>query len=76
MITFWIIRLYLYNLISTDDCWGRVTFGEIHTYTEEVTLSGKKTPTGRTSGETIMAPKGINLSGKRTELRNYMQHIF
>jgi len=36
-------------------------------FTEGVKLSGKKTSAGRNSGETIMAPKGINLSGKRTE---------
>jgi len=27
-------------------------------YTEEAALSGKKTITGRTSGETVKAPKG------------------
>lgn len=36
-------------------------------FTEGAKLSGKKTSAGRDSGETIMAPKGINLSGKRTE---------
>jgi hypothetical protein len=36
-------------------------------FTEGVKLSGKQTSTGQYSGETIKAPKGINLSGKRTE---------
>jgi hypothetical protein len=43
-------------------------------YTEGVALSGIKTSSGRTSGETSVGaegarPKGYNLSGKRTELK-------
>jgi len=43
-------------------------------YTEGVALSGIKTSSGRTSGETSFGaegarPQGYNLSGKRTEFK-------